>query len=106
MYMPVPGRRTMILTKQGRAWLAYLKQYWMIHTAGYPTPSPKKVRIDIKMQFPDKKRRDVSNYRKAIQDSMIGVFFEDDCQAWGLDHKPVIGDSWRLWVGWEDEKND
>ena len=36
------------------------------------------LKIDIKLHFKDKRKRDVDNYLKAIFDSLTGVVIEDD----------------------------
>jgi len=40
----------------------------------------KQLKVNIKLYFGDKRRRDIDNYNKTILDSMEGIVYEDDCQ--------------------------
>ncbi|MGL5123262.1 MAG: RusA family crossover junction endodeoxyribonuclease [Fusobacteriaceae bacterium] len=38
------------------------------------------IKMKVELFFKDKRRRDIDNYQKALQDSMNKIIFDDDCQ--------------------------
>jgi crossover junction endodeoxyribonuclease RusA len=50
-----------------------------------------KIHLEVKLTFPDKRKRDLDNYLKVLLDSMKHVFFEDDDQIYKLTVSKVIG---------------
>ena len=47
--------------------------------------------LEVKLVFPDKRKRDFDKYLKVLLDSMKHVFFEDDDQIYELTVTKVIG---------------
>lgn len=45
-----------------------------------PAPKEAIIYMDIRYFFPDKRRRDVTNYDKSPIDAMTGIVYQDDCQ--------------------------
>jgi crossover junction endodeoxyribonuclease RusA len=38
------------------------------------------IEMDVEISIPDKRRRDIDNFSKAILDSLQGICYQDDCQ--------------------------
>lgn len=54
---------------------------WLVKSLWRGEPSKNEFRADLSFTFPDKRRRDVFNYEKALMDSMEGIVYEDDRQV-------------------------
>lgn len=53
---------------------------WQIKSQWRNGCTRKNVRLEIKLVFGDKRRRDIDNYGKILLDSLSGMVFEDDSQ--------------------------
>jgi len=58
----------------------------------------KPVKVDIWIQFPDRRRRDLANYFDVIFDVMNGLVYADDSQIVEIHGRKSVGDKWRLKV--------
>lgn len=47
----------------------------------FKEPLDGNVSLEITYYFPDKRRRDVTNYDKSPIDALSGIAFQDDCQV-------------------------
>jgi Holliday junction resolvase RusA-like endonuclease len=56
------------------------------------------VKVDIHIQFPDRRRRDIQNYLDCIFDVMNGLVFQDDSQVVEIHAFKTIGSGWKLKV--------
>jgi len=52
--------------------------------------------VHLEITFPDKRKRDISNYEKLIFDSMIGIVFKDDRQISFHSNRRIFGKTWGL----------
>lgn len=93
LYFNCHGRRAM--TSQGRDYKTSLgaqaiherqKQGWALTTG-------KKIVMELRVFWPDRRRRDTDNIIKVIQDSFTGILYDDDrwvlprIMDWDLDHE-------------------
>lgn len=53
-----------------------------------PTLSP--VKTMTTFFFPDARRRDIDNYKKALYDALSGIIWQDDSQIWDETTRKVI----------------
>ncbi len=77
------GRVIRFLTKKGKEFkrdcgVAFLERY------PKHTPFKSKCKMNIKLYFPDKRKRDLDNSLKAILDSFNMLIYEDDSQIVSL----------------------
>lgn len=56
------------------------------------------VKVDVHIQFPDKRRRDIANYFDCIFDVMNGLVYLDDSQIVEIHAYKSIGSGWKLKV--------
>jgi len=76
---------------------------WEIKTQcpGISPDGEKDFEIHLEITFPDKRKRDISNYEKLIFDSMIGIVFSDDRQISFHTNRRKFGKKWKLIIQWE-----
>lgn len=78
LYVNARGGRGRILSKQGREYkqaariLALAARLPMLHGD---------VELHMTVYFPNRRRRDLSNTLKVIEDSLTGIAYGDDCQV-------------------------
>lgn len=82
------GNRT-FLYKEGKL---YKERVAEIAKPHFDIPLECDIRLEISYVFPDKRRRDVTNYDKSPIDALSGIAFKDDCQVQECLLKKVIGD--------------
>jgi len=93
-----------VLTKKAREWKEYIAEVvayeigqGRIKRKGPPT----KFKITLRFTFPDDKRkRDPSNYTKAIYDALTGVIWEDDSQIFQEAISKTVGSGWGIEIEW------
>jgi Holliday junction resolvase RusA-like endonuclease len=56
------------------------------------------VKVDVHIQFPDKRRRDIANYLDCLFDVMNGLVYKDDSQIVQINAYKSIGSGWKLKV--------
>jgi Holliday junction resolvase RusA-like endonuclease len=56
------------------------------------------VKVDIWIQFPDRRRRDIQNYFDVLLDVMNGLVYADDSQIVEIHAHKSIGSGWNLTV--------
>jgi Holliday junction resolvase RusA-like endonuclease len=56
------------------------------------------VKVDIWIQFPDRRRRDIQNYFDVLLDVMNGLVYADDSQIVEIHARKSIGSGWNLTV--------
>ena len=56
------------------------KWAWEARTQWKMEPTKEKVSLSLVLYFPDRKRRDLSNQPKLIEDALTGVVWNDDSQ--------------------------
>jgi Holliday junction resolvase RusA-like endonuclease len=64
------------------------------------------VKVDVHIQFPDKRRRDIANYLDALFDVMNGLVFKDDSQIVEIHAYKSIGSGWKLKVAVQEVAAD
>lgn len=57
----------------------------------FDEPLPCDITIEINYIFPDKRRRDVTNYDKSPIDALTGIAYHDDCQIQECVLRKTIG---------------
>lgn len=66
------------LSKAGKEYKAFVTQ--AAKDSKIPEINHDEIHVVIVYYFPDKRRRDVTNYEKLLLDSFTGIFYKDDCQ--------------------------
>jgi Holliday junction resolvase RusA-like endonuclease len=71
---------------------------WEIKTQcpGITPDGDNEFEVHLQITFPDKRKRDISNYEKLIFDSMIGIVFDDDRQISYHTNRRIFGKKWEL----------
>lgn len=85
IYGQFRGRRYM--KKEGKE----KKVYYASFFSNIKKPFTCKLSMDVKLFFPDNRRRDVDNYNKVLLDAFTGVIYEDDSQLYHLGVDKVLG---------------
>ena len=76
------------LTQDGRKFKAEVRDCILSHIPdGWPTAEA--VRVEMTLQFPDRRRRDIDNYNKLLFDACNGLLWCDDCQIVELSIKKI-----------------
>lgn len=72
------GFATTYMTREGKA---LKEQYFWEVKSQWKKPMIKgNVKLEVKLYFGDKKKRDIDNFNKLVIDSLTGIVFEDDSQ--------------------------
>ena len=82
-WAPIPGCRGMMLTKDARAYRKLASDaLWKVLGRRSDEPLMRgSVRLDIELRAPDRRKRDLDNHVKAIQDVLTNYnVWEDDSQ--------------------------
>ena len=66
------------LSKAGKEYKTFVTQ--VAKDSNIPKIEHDEVHVEIVYYFPDKRRRDVTNYEKLLLDSFTDIFYKDDCQ--------------------------
>lgn len=53
---------------------------WQMKSQWKGNPTKKKLKVDIKLYFKDKRIHDIDNYNKILLDAGTGIIWEDDSQ--------------------------
>lgn len=77
LYRNVPGKGR-VLNKQGRE---YKQNARMLAMGARPTFIQGDVRLALAVYFPNRRRRDLSNTLKIIEDALKGITYADDSQV-------------------------
>ncbi len=64
-----------ILSAKGREYKDKVRAF-----LGEGNPTDQRLMMQIKLFMPDKRRRDIDNYLKALLDSLTGIIYNDDSQ--------------------------
>ena len=56
------------------------------------------VKLELQMQFPDRRRRDLHNTLDTICDALQEIIYEDDAQVCEIVAKKTIGNKWDLQI--------
>jgi len=108
MYAPV-GYGKKVLTKEAREWKEYVAEvvaYELGKGRIRCKDKPVEFGVMLRFTFPDDwRKRDASNYDKAILDALTGIVWEDDSQVIGPHlPKPEKGEGWNVYIKiWEVE---
>lgn len=78
-YRSIPRGKicTSILSKRGRE---YKERVGNLLEGDSKLLTDKKLLVNIKLFMPDRRRRDIDNYTKALLDALTGLVWEDDSQ--------------------------
>lgn len=80
-YWVARGNRRFI-SKRGREWKQLV--YIVANCKANKKYFDEKLEVEITISLPDKRRRDVDNFSKAILDSLEKICYKDDCQIYRL----------------------
>lgn len=78
IFTPPRGRARMITSKKGREYFKAVAALML--QLGSPSLGDAPVHMDIQVYRPDRRKRDLSNVRKALEDALVkaGVIADDD----------------------------
>lgn len=76
IFTPPKGRARLITTKRGREYYKAVEA--VVLEAGMPGVGDVPVHVDIQVHRPDRRRRDLDNVRKAVNDSLVKAGVMDD----------------------------
>ena len=80
------GRK--VLNKDGKEFIRKVRELLEgAEKINKPTP----VMLSVIFQYTDRRRRDIDNCMKVLQDSLEGVLFDDDCQIVMLKAEKLLG---------------
>lgn len=82
------GRAMVYMSQEGRALKE--KYQWAVRAQWRRPSFDGGFIIEVRLYFPDKRRRDIDNYHKIALDSMKGIVFHDDCQIAEMTTKKMI----------------
>ncbi len=77
------------LTDEGRSFKDLVA--YMAAAKWKSLPSKKLFMFEVVLVFPDKRKRDVDNYHKILQDALEGVVYENDSQVIDLHITKMFG---------------
>jgi Holliday junction resolvase RusA-like endonuclease len=98
------GKKRVFKTTEMRGYEQDLKDAILSQWRGALMEGP--LKVDVRIQFPDRRRRDIANYLDALFDVMNGLVYADDSQIVEIHAYKSIGKVWNLKVAVEDAAED